>query len=154
MNIKSVLNQNPVITIVIVAAVAGGAVWMGVRSTLPPQPKGQVYFTADNGTTWFADKATTVTPYTKEGKEVVRAYVFQCKDGKPFVAYLTKQNPSALSGPNGGGPSSGGAFGMMAMEFRGPGESAWERYQKMSPASRAKLSPACADGSKAEEVGP
>jgi hypothetical protein len=53
------------------------------------------YFSADDGATWFADDITKVPPFTKDGKEVVRAYVFRCGGGKPFIGYLMRFTPEA-----------------------------------------------------------
>jgi hypothetical protein len=53
------------------------------------------YFSDDDGATWFADDINKVPPFTKDGKEVVRAFVFRCGGGKPFVAYLLRFTPEA-----------------------------------------------------------
>lgn len=158
MGIRSIMNEKPVISIVVVAMFVGAAVWIAIGSTLPPQIKeGKVYFSADDGKTWFADRASTVTPYTKDGQEVVRAYVCQCKDGKPFVGLLSKQNPNAPSNTSGrqtGGGFPGGPAAMAAIEFKRPGESSWEMFGKMSPASKAKMNALCPDGGKPEMLSP
>lgn len=158
MSIRSLMNTNPALTIVVVAAVVGATVWIGVGSALPPTIKNETYFTADDGKTWFADKVTTVTPYTKDGKEVVRAYVYKCNDGKPFVAYLTRQNPSAATDTSGnalkGGSSPHQAIGVMNMEFKRPGDASWEVFGKMNATSKARIKPGCADGSTPQTVSP
>lgn len=53
------------------------------------------YFTVDDGATWFADSLDQIPPFTKDGKEAVRAYIFRCGKGKPFVAYLERYRPEA-----------------------------------------------------------
>ena len=51
------------------------------------------YFSTDDGKTWFADEATKLAPFRKDGKDAVRAYVFKCADGKKFIAFLERLTP-------------------------------------------------------------
>jgi hypothetical protein len=177
MGVRSAINNNSVIAVVIVIVVAGAAVWTALSISSPRSTgEGEAYFTADDGKTWFADKSTKVTPYTKDGKQVVRAHVYQCKGGKPFVAYLTKQNPNAPRDSSAAtanasasvqvpsnvqmpdSMSKGGTarvdFGMTTVEFKRPGDAAWEMFGKMSDASKQKFRPLCTDGGTAETVSP
>jgi hypothetical protein len=52
------------------------------------------FFSNDDGKTWFADNATMIPPFTKDGKEAHRAYVYRAPDGTEFVAYLEKYTPA------------------------------------------------------------
>jgi hypothetical protein len=55
----------------------------------------QSYYTDDDGATYYADDIKIVPPYLHNGKTAVRAYVFKCKDGTPFVAYLEAFTPDS-----------------------------------------------------------
>ena len=48
------------------------------------------FFSTDDGKSWFADDATKVPPFMKDGKEAYRAYVYRAPDGTEFVAYLER----------------------------------------------------------------
>jgi len=59
-------------------------------------PSGKLFFTHDDGKTWFAAPADARVPFTHEGKLAYRAHVFSVDGGKtPFVAYLSKYSPIA-----------------------------------------------------------
>ncbi len=85
-----------VIGAVLVAVIGAVAVLVVSRSSsgdgVDDRPQ-RSFFTIDDGKTWFADDAAKVPPFTKDGKEAVRAYVFKCHDGKQFVAYLERYTP-------------------------------------------------------------
>lgn len=53
-------------------------------------------FTIDDGATYFATDATKVPPFDYNGKPAVRARVYRCGDGKPFVAYLERYTAEGL----------------------------------------------------------
>jgi hypothetical protein len=48
----------------------------------------RVYFTVDDGRTWFADDSSQVPPFDHEGAQAVRCFVFKCSSSAPFVGYL------------------------------------------------------------------
>ena len=54
---------------------------------------GTSYYTIDDGATYFEESATKIPPFKHEGKDAVRAHVFKCGDGKPFVGYLEMYTP-------------------------------------------------------------
>ena len=97
MSIREKLNQNGTLTtlgavaIVVLAVVV--VVWqLGSRGS--PEPKG-LYFSSDDGSSYFVQDLNSVPPITKGGKEAVQAMVFKCGWGKPFVAYLQRYTPEA-----------------------------------------------------------
>ena len=99
MGVKEALNKRPWISGVVgVIAIGAAAIYgyQGIRGPAqPPIPTG-AYFTTDDGKTWFADDANRLAPFTKDGKEAVKALVFSCNNGKdPFVGYLEKLTPAA-----------------------------------------------------------
>lgn len=141
MQIRQFLNRNPAIAIVAVLIVIGIAVWViwsqadGGNTVATPT---EGYFTTDDGKTWFTDDVGRVTPFDKEGKQAVRAYLYKCGDGAPQVAYLErytakgkevveryraeqKANPTVP-------PKSLGelaALGQGSMEVKKPGDEKW-----------------------------
>jgi len=56
----------------------------------------RLYFTSDDGKTWFPMDASNRPPFVHDGKPTVRAHVFSTDGGKTaFVAYLSKFSPIA-----------------------------------------------------------
>jgi hypothetical protein len=98
--IRETLNKNPGITtggaIAIIVIVGLVIVWQllpssGVASD-PSQMR--VFFSVDDGKTWFADSFEKLPPWDKDGKKAVRAHVFRGSDGKEFVGYLERFSPA------------------------------------------------------------
>jgi len=48
------------------------------------------WYTSDDGNTYFSDDPNPTPPFSKNGKDAVRCYVFKCSDGKAFVGYLER----------------------------------------------------------------
>lgn len=98
MALREKLNAHPGIAIAVVIVAVAAAIFAvlartGEQRHLPTQ----VYFSVDDGASYFADDKAYLPQFTKGGKEAVEARVFQCGSGKPFVAYLTKYSPAALA---------------------------------------------------------
>ena len=56
----------------------------------------RVWYTDDDGQTWFADSGTLLPPFERNGKTVVVAEVYSyAGGGKKFCAYLAKFKPEA-----------------------------------------------------------
>jgi hypothetical protein len=66
-----------------------------LRGPRTPTTPTMAFFTIDDGKTWFADDATNIPPYDKDGKIAVRAFVQRCADGTQFVNYLERFKPTA-----------------------------------------------------------
>ena len=50
---------------------------------------GKVFYSDDDGVTWFLDDAFKGSPFDHKGKEADRAFVYRCgSKGRPFVAFL------------------------------------------------------------------
>lgn len=97
--IREKLNENPGITtgitVGIIVIALGAIVWQLFGGGDNFSPVTQMYYTTDDGQTYFADDANRISPFEKDGKEAVRCYVFKCSDGKPFVAYLERLSKEA-----------------------------------------------------------
>ena len=99
MGIRDVMERNKNATmgvaIALVVLGVGTIIWQVLannRDTRNNVPS--FYFSADDGQTWFSDSANNIPPFTHDGKEAVKAWVYQC-GGKKFVGYLERYNPEA-----------------------------------------------------------
>lgn len=96
MSLSTYLNERKAVTISIGAIMILVAIALLTR-LLPgshslPQ---RVYFTVDDGKTWFADSVTNIPPFTKDGKEAVRVHLYRTQGGKQFVAHLERYTAEA-----------------------------------------------------------
>jgi hypothetical protein len=55
----------------------------------------RAFFSIDDGKTWFADDASKLPPFQKDGKQAVLARVYRCSNGTEFVNYLERFKPDA-----------------------------------------------------------
>jgi hypothetical protein len=159
MNVRETIGESPRFGY----GVAGGLflvgiifVYLDVRShpavgALPSQ----FYFTVDDGKTWFADAATNVPPYEKDGQQAVRAHVYRCHDGTKFVAYLERFTPDAkreLENPTNGatGDAVRGAY-VGGREVKRPGDKAWIPTTSLQAAAQVMLVK-CPDGTSPNDA--
>jgi hypothetical protein len=98
MGIREKINQNKwlglVVGVVLVSAAVGVSVMTGGNS----RPDGFVtnFYTNDDGKTFYEDRADIIAPYTKDGREAVKAAVFTCDSGKTkFIGYMERLSPQA-----------------------------------------------------------
>jgi hypothetical protein len=54
----------------------------------------KIYFTADDGRTWFVDDSDKVPPFDHGGAPAVRCFVFKSSSSAPFVGYLQEFTPA------------------------------------------------------------
>jgi hypothetical protein len=138
MGIREKLNDKPAVA----AGIGIGAVVLAAVVVVTQFSHGgggasdRAYFTTDDGKTWFADDAINIPPYTKDGKEAVRAYVFEC-DGKEFVNHLERFTPErrklmadTLAAQKAGKPPpapppAAGRVALWGQEFKKPGDKNW-----------------------------
>jgi hypothetical protein len=94
--IRETLNKNQNITtigtIVIIVIAIGVIVWQLMPPSMP-NIVSKSYYSVDDGKSYFEAPADKIVPYDHEGKEAVRAHVFQCGSEPPFVGYLEKLDP-------------------------------------------------------------
>ena len=99
MGLRQWLNNNQAVTTVVVLVLVLSAVgWAGfhylsnrrtITTGLP-----DAYFTIDDGKTYFTASTANIPPFDYQGKQAVRAYVFECS-GKRFVGYVERYKPEA-----------------------------------------------------------
>jgi len=162
-------NKNRTIAIAVVASIVvlAIAIFFFNRSTSVSGSfaTGQAFYSDDDGATWFTDSADKLTPFDHDGKQAVRAYIYQCGSGKKFVGRLERYTaeqkkflqdtqtaisqgkppprPTAPSGPSVGWGS----------EVKKPGDSQWIPANDFTRAASI-LNPKCPDGHPATLINP
>ena len=102
MGIREQLNQKPAIVTGATIGVIVLALIFIVYELHGSSTEGQVsasasrYYSDDDGATYFADAASKMAPFDHNGKPAAVAYVYKCKDGKPFVAFLQRYTQKGL----------------------------------------------------------
>ncbi len=136
MGIRETINEKPAIGvgigigIVVIAIVIIG--WQFMHSNRQgaltgPITGDQAYYSDDDGKTFFTDDMKKLTPFKHAGKDAVRAHVYRCSKGDPFVGYLERHTELAkqqkgMAMEMGGRPS----FTEHAVfEVKKPGKSPW-----------------------------
>jgi hypothetical protein len=98
--LRETLNENPryvtISTAALIVIVLAWLLWPSGGSGTAPGTTGaaQVYFSDDDGKTWFPDDVTKIPPFDHGGKQAVRARVYQA-GGKKFVQHLERYTPDA-----------------------------------------------------------
>jgi hypothetical protein len=89
------MNENPrlatglTVGLILLAVILIG--WQLLPGGDSSTPRGKVYFTDDDGKTFFADDPWNIPPFKHNGKEAVRAHVYRCgPNGKLFVGWMEK----------------------------------------------------------------
>lgn len=102
MGIRETLNKNPNVTTGVTAAVVVLAIgviiwqlWGGSNGPMGPAGANKQYFSDDDGATYFAESATEIPPFDHNGKQAVRAMVYKCGNGAPFVGVLERYTTEA-----------------------------------------------------------
>lgn len=150
--IREYLNKRPNVA----AAIAAGVLVVAAVILLsiyrsPSTTVGSVYFSSDDGKTFFAADAAKMPPFDHEGKPAVQAHVFRCGDEAPFVAYLaqysdaTRGEIASLIAKKDDPQASQHLGELMSrgLEVKKPGETRWVAAN--SPEAGAiMVQPACA----------
>ena len=165
MGIRETLNQNPSITtgatIGVILLALGFIVYQIVGVGDGVSAVTEMYYTTDDGKTYFADDVNKVSPFDHNGQEAVRAYVFSCDNkSTQFVAYLERMtpeakkkleesrakaaDPSAPGGPGGPGGMEMEFLMMEGMEVKKPGDANWSK--RNSPEAEKAFQVTCPDG--------
>jgi hypothetical protein len=144
MGLRNWMNENQLLGGGIAAALVVLAiilvVWQMTHSTgnAPPPPLGtpdltKAYYSDDDGKTFFADNVRKLTPFTRGGKNAVRAYVYKC-GSTTIVGYLGRDTDAGQRTTDAAGLGSDerkvGALATQAtlppvFEVKKPGDSTW-----------------------------
>lgn len=161
MGIRETLNKNPAISIGVLAGVILLAV-IWIFMSLRDEPMGpmitKAYYTIDDGATFFEDEYDKLAPFQKDGKEAVRAHVFDC-NGKRFVGFMEKLTPAAKAELEKMGSGDRDRIVRARIEveqggrlFKKPKGNNW--IPSSSPQASAVMEPPKCDGAVAHEVLP
>ena len=109
MGIRETVNENPAITTGVTAGIILLALIFIVYQACAPTTGGgdaaapganKAFFTTDDGKSYFVDDGNHIPPFVvnkagdpNNGKTAVRAQVFKCGSGQPFVSHLEKYAP-------------------------------------------------------------
>lgn len=157
MGIRETLNKNPAITTGVTAGIVvlaiGVIIWQlwGGSAPLASGGTAKAYFSDDDGATYFADATTKVPPFDHNGKQAVRALVFQCGTGQPFVGMLQRYTKEAKAKLEKAQASKPGDIVMEDIEITGleikkpkTGDAAW--VKQTDPKAGAVNRVTCPDG--------
>ena len=92
--LRDQINRKPAIAtggvgLLVVALIC--VIVFNIRKNQPSAISGaQMYYTTDDGKTWFPDAWEKIPPFDHNGAEAVRCYVFKTASSGPFVGYLEK----------------------------------------------------------------
>ena len=100
MSIRETLSTAPqkglVALVTVVLIVVGVVVWSNLFSgPRSPSMPSKIYFTDDDGKTFYPDSSANIAPYDRAGKQALQVAVFQCDSKPPFVGYLIRYSNSA-----------------------------------------------------------
>jgi hypothetical protein len=166
MGVREKLNQHRMATIGATCAAIVLAIGLVAWQTRPASgggagAGGKLFFTIDDGKTWYLDDAKCIPPYTKDGKEAVRAYVYQAGDGTQFVGFLERYSPAgkkvldaALSKPPGEQLDDPFLATAGAVQWKKPGELTWVSVNDPRAEQVAKVMPPKGPGEAATIVAP
>jgi hypothetical protein len=153
------------------AAAAGALLLIGVvvifiqlSGHSAPAPRDEAFFSTDDGKTWFADGASKVAPFDKDGKQAFRAHVFRSADGKEFVGYLERFKPDAKRAleSSGKAPNSKVSENFSAVqsayvngrEVKRPGDPKWTSVESVRDAAKITIIKSPGGGSDVVEIDP
>ena len=118
--------------------------------------KPKLYYTVDDGKTWFEDDATLLPPFQHDGKTAVRVQLFKCgENGQPFVGFLQriedKAHKQAEAAQAAGKPQvEVEEVYQPGLEVKKPGEARWVSVKDR--ASAAIMIQKCPDPKMSPEI--
>lgn len=162
MGIRQTMNENPGVSVGVTAAVIllviGVIVWelLPQRNTAGSQVN-QAFYSIDDGKTWFADDANKLPPFMHDGKPAVRAVVFRCGSGQPFVARLERYTEEGKKMAAEVLKSRGRTNTASLLEVKKPGQRIWVPFSAGGAQGKAWtdiMTVTCPDGGSPTPVYP
>ena len=109
-------------------------------------PASKAFYSDDDGKTWFVDDRAKLPPFDHNGKVAVRAEIFRCKGGPPFVGYLERYSDAVKARRRSADAAHANSFTAQMMdepmEVRKPGQTKW-----VTGNAARSVTPTCPDGS-------
>ena len=158
MGIRQTLNEKKNLTIAVTSVVILLTIIIIIWELMPSRPQvasgpRQEFYSDDEGQTFFADEADKVTPFDHNGKPAVRAFVYRCGSGAPFVVYLQrytvdgKKKAEAMK-QKGISPRRMVSNANTMSEVKKPGNQPWVKWSPTTASAWATIMrPVCPDGS-------
>jgi len=157
MGVRQTLNENPIIGtaaagILIVAALVFIFWHLSGDRQRHVNVAQKMYYSDDDGKTYFADQAYKLTPFPgPNNRPAVQAMVFQCGNGKPFVAYLSRYSEQGrqIAEKVTADPRIPAAFrpNPMLIEVKKTGTKTWIKFDPKNPKSYVDATmPRCPGG--------
>jgi hypothetical protein len=133
--VEETTNKKPVVIVVACCVALIVSAWVIVRSLRPraPETVGQhLYYTDDDGETWFVADNKAKPPFDHNGKEAVCVFLYSCDGGKTkYVSYLLKFD-SSVSGNTRDDPEPSATpqipVGAPGTLVKRKGDAKWVRY--------------------------
>ena len=145
MGVRQALNENPLVSmgaasILIVAALLFIFWHLGGDHPRHTAVAQKMYYSDDDGKTYFADQAYKLTPFPgPNNRPAVQAMVCQCGNGKPFVACLSRYTEEGRKTAEkvASDPRFPAAFrpNPTLVEVKKPGAKTWIRFDPKNPKS-------------------
>lgn len=111
----------------------------------------KMYYTIDDGKTWFPDAWEKIPPFDNDGAQAVRCYVFKSASSGPFVGYLETYSQSVHDKLTGADKSPLPVDVVSGTLVKKPGDKTW--VAQVSPAGQKIMNVKAPSGS-AEPVEP
>jgi hypothetical protein len=92
MGLRQKLNESKPLSIglaVLLAVLAGGLIYYETR-TVPLMDINHLWYTDDEGKTWFLDTAYRVAPFDHNGKQAYIAHMFKSEKGAIWCAFIER----------------------------------------------------------------
>jgi hypothetical protein len=156
MGIRDWTNRNPrtvsgVVGAVVVVALASIVVQVMATRHRAPTSSPSIYYSDDDGKTFFAASSDLVPPFDHDGQPAVRAYVFSCSSGKSFVGYLERYTPAAHDAIAAGHRTAD--VERFGRELKRPGDATWVKSGNLAIENKI-TNITCPDGGTLELVEP
>ena len=162
--VRETLNRHPKITAAVIGVILLAVVYLFWSSGIAGSGAGtsgtKAYFSVDDGKNWFVDDAKKIPPFQKNGKDAVRAYVYQCPDGQKFVSHLERYTADAKKTLEASYAPGSRNIDLTALqriqttgvEVKAPGQPNWVKLS--DPKAAAVVTPKCPGGGEPEPVLP
>jgi hypothetical protein len=139
LGLRENLNKKPIIGVSITLAIIIAAIGVIVWQNRPESAYvgNRVFYSDDDGKTWFPDQPNRVPPFDHNGKDAVRCYVYK-SNGESFAAYLQKFSKSVAAKVKGNQPM-GDAEVTAGTLVKRPGDADW--IPSSDPRAAAIMSP-------------
>jgi hypothetical protein len=138
------LLQKPAFSVsLILALLITSAIVLGVTffENDGPHPAGDVvFFSHDDGQSYFVEAADRTSGFDYEGLPAYRAHVFRAGNHEPFVGYLERSTapaPAASTGSSAAASPRGDPVPLNLLEIKKPGEPRW--VKRSDPAASRVL---------------